>query len=497
MKTIILAVNAKYIHSSLAAWILAAVIPDSVVVETNINQSVSEIAEQVIVCNPDTVAISVYIWNAAILPQVITRIRDNLPRVRIILGGPEATHNAEYWRNYADEIHIGELSQDFIDPYSEVCIAALKGKISYIETSRGCPFSCAFCLSGRSASAGKPNTPYNSVKYLDIDTAKSQIVKLAESESRIIKFVDRTFNCDAARAYDIFEFVIGLDTDKTFHFEVAADLFDARTLDLLSTAPPARIQLEIGLQSFFKPALDASFRKTDLSKATANIRTILSCKNIHVHVDLIAGLPYETFDDFANSFNLAYDLKAHHLQLGFLKLLHGSKMREKYTEITHSPKPPYEITGSPWLSGLDLKVIKRVEYALETTYNKGRFLTALNYALSVSGVAPFKMYRKLGGNACTPERVCTVLEKLPNVDSDKLLEHMICDFMVSQKGVNMPVFMRRYDKSAYKRFRAIAGEKLGRKINRHEVAVLPSEMGVYVDSTDFDAVTGLYRVAII
>jgi hypothetical protein len=205
-------------------------------------------------------------------------------------------------------------------------------------------------------------------------------------------------------------------------------------------------------------------------------------------------LPYETLDDFTNSFNRAYELKAHQLQLGFLKLLHGSKMREQYKQIAHSPVPPYEIIGSPWLSEDDLFVIKRVEYALNATYNKGRFLTALDYVLNSAGITPFELYRELGGNNCTPERVFSVSQKLSGVDSDRLTEHMICDFMASQKGVNMPAFMKINDKLAYTRFRAVAEEQLGRKIHRHEVAVLPSGRGVFADSENKNPVTGLYKI---
>ncbi|MCL1904244.1 MAG: B12-binding domain-containing radical SAM protein [Oscillospiraceae bacterium] len=518
-KTVILAINAKYIHSSLSAWILAESVSrfsDShtvEVVEANINQSDGEITSQVIAHNPDVVGISTYIWNASKLPRIIALIREHIPGTIIVLGGYEASHNAEYWlENHADYIIQGEGEQSFpdllnrlsqgetppkiikaniceeiIDPYSKEYVNSLKGRIAYIETSRGCPFECTFCLSGGG----------NSVRFFSIEQVKEQLHKLSQSRARVIKFVDRTFNCNAKRAYNLFKFVIGLDTEKTFHFEAAADLFDACTLSLLSTAPKGRIQLEIGIQSFFAPALVAVNRKTDLPKAVENIRRLLAGKNIHIHIDLIAGLPYETLTDFQNSFNRAYELGAHHLQLGFLKMLHGSKIRERENSIVFTEEPPYEIIRSPWLSEVDLDVIKRVEYALKATYNKGRFLSAIDYALTASEITPFELYRKLGGNACTPERVSTVLDKLSGVDSDILLEHMICDFMASQKGMNMPFFMRIYDKPAYMRFRSVAEEKLGRKIHRHEVAVLPSGKGVFLDSENCDIVSGLYRTVVL
>jgi len=370
-RTVILAINAKYAHSSLAVWVLAesvrryAEFPHDVrIAETNINQKVNEIADETASHMPDVVGISVYIWNAGMLPGLIKVLRERLPIAVFVLGGPEASHNAEYWLNHgADYVLEGEGERSFpalldelsrsksgfafhetqdwppdeyIDPYAEAYFAALNNRIAYIETSRGCPFTCAFCLSGSSG-----------VRFFPLSAAKEQIRKLAASGARTIKFVDRTFNCNPGRAYELFEYVISLDTTRCFHFEVAADLFDARTLELLQTAPPGRIQLEAGLQSFYEPALKASSRRTDLSKAEENIRMLLRNGNIHVHVDLIAGLPHERLNDFKDGFDRAYALGAHTLQLGFLKLLHGSALREKATSIVFTKEPPYEIMSSP------------------------------------------------------------------------------------------------------------------------------------------------------
>jgi radical SAM superfamily enzyme YgiQ (UPF0313 family) len=519
-KVVILAINARYVHSSLAAWLLAQGVAqlargshDVAVVEANINQSNTEIVQLVTAYRPDVVGISTYIWNAGKLSDLMKMLRELMPRAIIVLGGPEAAHNGSYWLDEgADYVLKGEgeasfpalldeLAGDvpektiqlnkFVDPYTDACIAALKGKIAYIESSRGCPFSCAFCLSGSDA-----------VRFFPMDAVKHQLDKLAKADVRIIKFVDRTFNWDAKRAYELIEYIIGLNTPNSFHFEVAADLFDEPALALLATAPPGKIQIEAGLQSFFAPALAAVGRQADLDKAVKNLKWILRPDNIHVHVDLISGLPHETLEDFANSFDAAYAVGAHTLQLGFLKMLHGSALRENEKSIVYSAKPPYEIISSPWMSGADLEILKRTENALQNTHNKGRFLTAIHYVLSASKLRPFALYRLMGEavpkNGMSLEDYAKQLYdfciKLSGVKPDVLLSHMICDWMGMVKGVNMPIFMKIGSKQQLVPVIKAAEATLGRKIRRNEAAVLPSGEGIFVDSGNRNPVTGLYEL---
>jgi hypothetical protein len=524
---VLLAVNAKYVHSSLSVWALAAGVSryarlahDVEVVEATIHHENGDIAEQVAAFGPDVVGVSSYIWNAAKLPGLLGTLRKRLPDAALVLGGPEASHNVEYWMaRGADHVLCGEGERSFpalldtlvgregplpetgaegedggwADPYTEAYFHALGGRIAYLETSRGCPFRCAFCLSGEGSG----------VRFLPLDQAKERITRLSRSGARTIKLVDRTFNCDAKRAYTLFEVIIGLDTPCTFHFEVAADLFDGRTLSLLRSAPPGRIQLEAGLQSFHEPALNAVSRRTDLERAAGNIRALVRGRNIHVHVDLIAGLPYETPADFQDSFDRAYALGAHDLQLGFLKLLHGSVLREQADAlgIRYGEKPPYEIAGSPWLSAGDIQALKHAENALRHTYNKGRFLSALEYVLSVSGLRPFGLFHTLGRAA--PNRgvqledyagqVYGCCVTLPGVDADELRDRMVCDWLGMVKGKNMPSFLKRTDSRQESVIKA-AETRLGRKPGRAETAVLRSGQGVFVDGADRDPVTGLYRL---
>ncbi|MCL2854863.1 MAG: B12-binding domain-containing radical SAM protein [Defluviitaleaceae bacterium] len=513
-KVVLLGINSKFVHSTLAVWQLKAAVQqfaqkahDVVVLECNINQPDEEIVAQVSACRPDVVGISTYIWNAGKLPGILRKLRKALPQAVFVMGGPEAAHNVDYWlENGANHVLKGAGEQTFpafldgredggdgcfVDPYTTEYLAALRGKIAYIETSRGCPFSCAFCLSGDSK-----------VEFLPLDDAKAQIAKLAATDVRVIKFVDRTFNCDAKRAYEMIEFIMGLNTNNRFHFEVAADLFDQHTLNLLATAPAGLFQIEAGLQSFFKPTLEASMRKTNLDKAVANIKQLMQMGNIHIHLDLIAGLPHETLVDFAHSFNQTYAIGAHKVQLGFLKMLHGSALRRNEKSIIFNPEPPYEIISNPWLSRQDLQVLKRTENALQQTYNKGHFLQTLNYVQAATSLTPFEIFRTLGefvqkdGMALNDyaEKLFGLFGSLKGVNLDGLRGYMIYDWLAMVKGSNMPLFMKLGDKKQMDRIRKNAEERLGRKLRRTEVAILPCGEGVFVDSASPDPVTGLYPI---
>ena len=341
------------------------------------------------------------------------------------------------------------------------------------------------------------------MRLFPLDTVKNRILKLSQSGTHTIKFVDRTFNCNTNRAYELFGYVIGLNTKCTFHFEVAADLFDERTISLLATAPHGKIQLEIGVQSLYEAALKASTRQTDLKKAENNIKALLQAQNIHIHVDLIAGLPYETLEEFKNSFNRAYALNAHTLQLGFLKLLHGSALREQADDlgIRYTTQPPYEITSSPWLSAEDLQALKQAENALQHTFNKGRFLSTLKYVIYASKLSPFSFYHSVGAAAPNHgtqleeyiDQIYSYCAGLPGVDSNELQDHLIYDWLGMVKGKNTPTFLKNHD-SRREHVERAAEKLLGRKPGRGEVAVLHSGKGIFVDSRNRDKVTGLYKV---
>lgn len=535
-KVTLLAINAKFVHSSLAVWYLAEAVSQFSrlshkieVIESTINQSDNHILTQITKTSPDVLGISVYIWNAAKVEDLLKNIKANLPNTKIILGGPEVSYNAEHWLsqgahfiiqgegehsfpmlldtlavgNYADLdmipglwrcvdektvfVQMAEPDNRLINPYSDKYWESLNGRIAYVETSRGCPFQCSFCLSGGSR-----------LRFFPLDEAKNQLLRLSQSGSQTIKLVDRTFNCNADRAYELFEYVIGLDTQCCFHFEVAADLFDERTLCLLRTAPPGRIQLEAGLQSFYQATLDAVARKTDLQAAVRNLKTLLDAGNIHIHVDLIAGLPLETLTIFKESFNRAYAVGAHMLQVGFLKLLHGSALRKQAEQLNlcYSDEPPYEITSSAWLSSEDFEEIKLTEHALQRIYNSGRFIETVQYVLSASGISPYDLYYKLGKSSSgyyTPigsyaKQIFDCFSTLPGVDTKALRDHMVCDWLCSMKGKNMPDFLQTSRIQTWQ-VTTYAEQLLGRKIARCEVALL-QQGGIFIDSDEVNPVTG-------
>jgi len=529
-KVVLLAVNAKYTHSSLAVWIIAEGIAefseyqhDVNIVEATVNQSVHEISASIIRYNPDVIGISSYIWNAGILPDLIKTLRSSLPGSIIVLGGPEASSNIDFWlNNGANHVLQGEGEYNFpgfldglafqedkhekkgtaenadpehvINPYTEKYLSSLNGRLSYIEASRGCMYRCSFCLS---ASTG--------IKYFPLDFVKSQILTLSKANTKTVKFVDRTFNCDPDRACELFTYVTELDTPVTFHFEIVADLFDDRIFSVLRTAPPGRIQFEIGLQSFHEPSLKAVSRNPDPYKAECNIRKLIKMQNIHIHIDLIAGLPYETLSDFKKGFDRAYFLGAHNLQLGFLKVLHGSVMRKQADDfgIEYSSFPPYEVTSTTWLTVDDIEIIKTAENALQHTYNKKRFLSALHYVLSVTGESPFNLMYMLGKSAPNhgvqlEDYILNIYDffiKLPGVEKNTLSDCLLYDWLCMVKGKNTPGFMKNYDERR-KRVAGCAEKFLCRTLRREEVTVLNSGIGIFVDSNDRDPVTGLYRVYI-
>jgi radical SAM superfamily enzyme YgiQ (UPF0313 family) len=388
LKLLLCSIASKYIHSTLAPWYLLAAVTQGCgteiradLMEATINEKEEGILLRICAGNPDVVAFSCYIWNIELIQRLTREVKERLPHAVILWGGPEVSfHPEELLRSEpcVDYILSGEgekplplllnaLSQktplasipgvcfrtlggshcsspyfsqeDPPDPYTESYFKALNGRIAYLETSRGCPFSCAFCLSERGTG-----------RYFDLNRSKNALLRLASSGTKTVKLVDRTFNANKKRAAELFTFLIqsaesGLIRGVRFHFELAGDLLDEHTVALLSKAPAGLIQLEIGLQSFNPKALDAVNRKTNTGLLKKNIKKLTEKGNLHIHLDLIAGLPYEDLESFASSFNTAYALKPNMLQLGFLKLLHGAPMRahpEQYPCLFNE-KAPYEV----------------------------------------------------------------------------------------------------------------------------------------------------------
>ena len=303
-----------------------------------------------------------------------------------------------------------------------------------------------------------------------------------------MKFVDRTFNANEKRANEILGFIkenYGKEIPENvcFHFEIAGDILRKSTLDILSTMPYGAVQLEIGMQSFNEAVLKTINRKTNTQKLIENIKKLISFGNMHIHIDLIAGLTGEDLESFKNSFNIGYSLKAHMLQMGFLKLLYGADMRENREKYpcTFSAEPPYEVTSTPWLSKNEIKMLKNCEDALDRLYNSGRFLFTLEYLTEEVGISPFDLFNDFG-NAVNGNRMklCDYAEKLYNFYNTKcnkeiLREKILCDLLCCSSSVQIPDALKIQD-SLYKKAKKYFTEN----VNKHiKIVILYSENKIF------------------
>lgn len=502
--------NAKYVHASPAPWCLAAGVqafaPELThrvkIVEATINQPLADVLKQIVAFAPAVVGFSCYIWNIKATLELCAVLKKALPNAVIVLGGPEVSYCAKdvLQRNpQIDYILAGEgetsvpaflqavftpgalheLTPQSIPglcgrhadstPYESAPCAlngpvplpfaagyadAVKGRIAYIETSRGCPYSCAFCLSGQCSSP----------RFFALDAMFPHLLQLANSGTRTIKFVDRTFNANAAHANQILQFILAhygkeIPTGVCFHFEIAGDILREETFALLQQMPAGAVQLEIGLQSFYEKTLEAVNRKTNTAILQKNIQRLVAMGNMHIHIDLIAGLPYETLPLFAESFNKGYALGAQMLQLGFLKLLHGSAMRTKPHAFPceFNDTPPYEVRSTPWLSAGDLEQLRRTENAVDRVYNSGRFRLTAEYAIEASGLTPFAFYSGLGGAAehanlpwnISLDDYTALLQEycssLPGVESEYLRDRLVRDRLATNSTGRLPPCLHRMD----------------------------------------------------
>ena len=438
MKLLLTAVNAKYIHSNPAIYSLqkfaAAYAPeygaDVELAEFTINHYADDILQEIYRRRPDVVAVSCYIWNLQIIEQVLEDLPRVLPDVQIWAGGPEVSYDAprflkkhscitgvmtgegeetflellEYyhgekqleeirgitWRNSRQEIMVNPV-RPLLDmnriPFLYDELDDFEHRIIYYESSRGCPFSCSYCLSSID----------KSVRFRDAQTVVRELQFFLDRKVPQVKFVDRTFNCRHSHALTIWNYIKEHDNGITnFHFEIAADLLNEEELTLLNTMRPGLVQLEIGVQSTNTKTINAIDRVMDFSHLSRVVKRVQSGKNIHQHLDLIAGLPWEDFDSFRKSFNDVYHLYPDQLQLGFLKVLKGSKMQEKAEEyglIYHS-EPVYEVFYTKWISYQEILELKQIEDMVEIYYNSGQFSNTIRY-LEREFTDPFAMYQQM------------------------------------------------------------------------------------------------------
>lgn len=442
-KILLVAINAKYIHSNLAVYCLDAyarkyseAVKDgrvSVIYrEFTINQQIDEILEEIYREKPDVIGFSCYIWNISYVMTLIKELKVLLPNTDIWLGGPEVSYNREeilqehpeitgvmcgegervfaslcdYYGNdtegefdstppqpidlsslpfiYADEAET-EQGTELVP---NALFQSLRHKILYYETSRGCPFSCSYCLSSLD----------KAVRFRSIDKVLKEIQFFLDHQVSQVKFVDRTFNCNKSHATAIWKYIAQHDNGITnFHFEIGADLLGEEELEILKNMRPGLVQLEIGVQSTNDITIKEVSRKMDLVRLKEVVQKLRGFQNINLHLDLIAGLPYEDFESFKHSFNEIYALYSDQLQLGFLKVLKGSAIAEKSEKygIVYRSYPPYEVLYTDWLSFDEILKLKQVEDMVEQYYNSEQFTCSLRYLLTYFDT-PFAMFEKLG-----------------------------------------------------------------------------------------------------
>ena len=438
MKVLLTAVNAKYIHSNPAVYSLqkfvTAYAPEYgrnvELAEFTINHYADDILQEIYRRRPDVVAFSCYIWNLQMIERVLEDLPKVLPEVQIWAGGPEVSYDApdflkkhdcmtgvmmgegeetflelmEYWHGKKNLSEIpgitwrdgkGEIKvqpgRPLLDmnrlPFLYDELDDFEHRIIYYESSRGCPFSCSYCLSSID----------KSVRFRDAQTVVKELQFFLDRKVPQVKFVDRTFNCRHSHALTIWNYIREHDNGITnFHFEIAADLLNEEELALLNTMRPGLVQLEIGVQSTNQKTIEAIDRVMDFSHLCSVVKRVQSGHNIHQHLDLIAGLPWENFDSFRQSFNDVYHLYPDQLQLGFLKVLKGSRMQEKAEEygIVYHSDPVYEVFYTNWISYQEILELKQIEDMVEVYYNSGQFPNTIRH-LEKEFCDPFTMYQHL------------------------------------------------------------------------------------------------------
>lgn len=436
MNIVLTTLNSKFIHSALSIRYLKSYSQDIAPIELmefTVNQNLDYIVGEIYKKDPDIIGFSTYIWNREETFQICEVLKIIKPKLKIILGGPEVSFDGEgilkkYW--FIDFIIYGEGEITFKEllkillngkddyrgvdgiiyrqedqviknppralvekldsipsPYRDI-EDSFKHKIVYFESSRGCPFNCQFCLS----------STIKGVRYFGLERVKEDLDRLIEAQVKQVKFVDRTFNANKKYAMEIMDFIMEKDPkDINFHFEVTAHLLDRDMLDFIKKAKEGLFQFEIGVQSTNSKTIAAVGRTTDFDKLKKVCKEIKSNNNIHQHLDLIAGLPYEDYESFKKSFNSVYEIRPEKIQLGFLKLLKGSGLRKNKDKYNFKflDKPPYEVLETEYISYGDMLKLKGIEDLVEKYYNEGYFKHSVEYLINNEYDTPFDFFEDL------------------------------------------------------------------------------------------------------
>lgn len=512
MRILLVSLNAKYVHRTPAPYALAAGVKQYAkgdheikILDLTVNEPWETLVSAVTAEEAELYGFCCYIWNIALISRLLPSLRAAHPGARILLGGPEVSYRVESafselpeadlvlsgegewpFAALADAVAVGAplssvagLSYRTVDgihfgipyvteltppsPLSAGYAEAVEGRIGYLETSRGCPFRCAFCLSGR----------VGSVRYFPMERVKEDILRLVSARPRMVKFVDRTFNADRRRAREIFAFLMKcygreIPREMSFHFEMSADLLDEETLSLLAQAPRGLFRMELGLQSFHPETLAAIHRAPTVERTVEGIRRLLALGNITVHIDLIAGLPLEDFASFRAGCSTALRLGAHMLQLGFLKMLYGAPLREEGVyPCRYTQAPPYEVTATPALTEEEMARIHLAEMGCDRVYNSGRYRRTVAH-LFQAVASPYDLMEAAGaalsrlavGAPLREEVACLYTLFSRYTDASLLRDLMLLDHLTTNSSRDIPPVLRRPDPTYAQRKQArTAGER--------------------------------------
>ena len=492
MKILLAACNAKYIHSNPAVYDLRAFASEYkehiLLGEYTINQTKDEILKEIYRSGAEVVCFSCYIWNISFVRELIFDLKKILPGTAFWVGGPEVSFDAENFLKEMPQVTgvmVGEGEETFLElaryyiekkgtladirgiafrengeifhngwrevmdlsrvPFAYEQTEDFANRIIYYESSRGCPFSCSYCLSSID----------KKLRFRNLELVKKELQFFLDKKVPQVKFVDRTFNCKHDHAMEIWKYILEHDNGVTnFHFEISADLLREEELELMSRMRPGLIQLEIGVQSTNPDTIRAIHRNMDLKKLEASVARVKSFGNIHQHLDLIAGLPCEDYESFRRSFEQVYRMKPDQLQLGFLKVLKGSSMyheAQKY-EILYKEKEPYEVLSTAWLSYEDILKLKMVESMVEVYYNSGQFRKTLSW-IETFYQEMFSFYESLGAyyeekgyeeishsRLRRYEILLEFLKEKTQLPVNIASQHMVYDLYLREKLKKRPVF---------------------------------------------------------
>ncbi len=516
MKTLLVSIDSKFIHSNLALKYIRNYCGDSFDIklkEFTINQKIEYITDEIISQGADLICFSCYIWNIEYINEIIYILKTANPKLKILLGGPEVSYETKETmeeNQFVDYIIYGEGEISFHEFLCAIHenkeLSSINGlafrceneiiinnsreinhdldklvspyennekyydKIIYYESSRGCPYRCAFCMSSID----------KSVRFFSLERVKSDLLVLLSTNARQIKFVDRTFNADYKRAMKIMQFIVDNNKNNmTIHFEITADIINDEFLDFLKSMPVNMFQFEMGVQSLNIQTLNEINRKTDINKLIHVINEIKENKNMHMHLDLIAGLPYEDYNTFKMSFNEIHNLYADKLQLGFLKVLKGTKIYSdlEIHDIKYNKKAPYEIIKNKYISYEQILKLKNIEELVDRYYNEKYFDTTIRYVVeNYYDNKPFDFYEDFSGywknnnlymamhNRKKLYEIIYNFAKDKEILSDKLMDNLLYDFVsCNEKEELISIFDKNLEENLRDVKRTIAKDEWFRK----------------------------------